>query len=84
MTLDINTILHTKDGRRIGNAIIIKREGYYWTVKTDYGSEVMLTSEEIDELFYIAYSNLNKETDGYSCEETQAMMQSDHKHRVNN
>ena len=80
--LDINTILHTKDGSKIGNAIVTGREGYYWEITTDYGNKIKLTSEEIDELFIIAWSNLSKEIDGYSCQEMQEMMSSDHKHRV--
>lgn len=57
----INTILHTKDGRKIGNAIVISNEGIYNNVKTDYGNEVRLTDREIDELFYVAYSEFSEE-----------------------
>ena len=39
-SLDINTILHTKDGRKIGNAIITGREGVFWKIMTDYGNEM--------------------------------------------
>ena len=80
--LDINTILHTKDGRKIGNAIVTGREGHYWEITTDYGNKVKLTSEKIDEFFYIAWLNYSKENDGYDCREMQEMMSSDHKHRV--
>ena len=80
--LDINTILHTKDGRKIGNAIVTGRDGYYWEITTDYGNKVKLTSEEIDEQFNIAWSNYSKEIDGVSCREMQEMMSSAHKHRV--
>lgn len=80
--LDINTILHTKDGRKIGNAIVTGREGYYWEITTDYGNKVKLTSEEIDDLFYIAWLNCSKENEGYDCREMQEMMSSAHKHRV--
>ena len=80
--LDINTILHTKDGRKIGNAIVTGREGYYWEITTDYGNKVRLTSEEIYELFNIAWLNYSKENEGYDCREMQEMMSSDHKHRV--
>ena len=55
--LDINTILHTKDGRKIGNAIVTGRDGYYWEITTDYGNKVRFTSEKIDGLFNIAWSN---------------------------
>ena len=80
--LDINTILHTKDGSKIGNAIVTGRDGYYWEITTDYGNKVKLTSEEIDEQFNIAWSNYSKENEGYDCREMQEMMSSDHKHRV--
>jgi 2-polyprenyl-6-methoxyphenol hydroxylase-like FAD-dependent oxidoreductase len=82
-TLDINTILHTKDGRKIGNAIVVGREGYHWQVKTDYGNIVTFTSEEIDKHFYIAWENCSEEHDGLTCDEMQKMMQEDHKHRTN-
>ena len=58
--LNVNTILHTKDGRKFGNAIVTGREGYYWEITTDYGNKVRLTSEEIDEQFHIAWSNLQR------------------------
>lgn len=80
--LNINTILHTKDGSKIGNAIVTGREGYYWEITTDYGNKVKFTSEEIDEHFNIAWSNCSKENEGYDCQEMQEMMSSDHKHRV--
>lgn len=70
MTIDINTILHTKDGRKIGNAIIIRREGFFWWVKTDYGDEVKFTEENIRKLFYIASRVM------------QSILIVDHKHRV--
>ena len=80
--LNINIILHTKDGNKIGNAIVTGREDCYWDVTTDYGNMVKLTSEEIDEFFTIAWSNYLKEIDGYDCQEMQEMMSSDHKHTV--
>ncbi len=48
---DINTVLHTKDGRRIGNAIIISKDNKYNIIKTDYGNECKFTDEEIKEGF---------------------------------
>lgn len=84
MKIDINTILHTKDGRLIGNAIVVGREDYYWIVKTDYGSKTTLTSEEIDKLFYVAWEDYTFEKDGCTCEQMQEMMASDHKHRAVN
>lgn len=31
--ININTVLHTKDGRKIGNAIVIRRVGASYAVK---------------------------------------------------
>lgn len=81
--LNINTILHTKDGSKIGNAIVTGRDGYYWEIKTDYGNTVRFTHEEIDRYFNIGWSDYSKEFEGYTCSEMQEMMSSDHKHRVN-
>jgi len=81
MKLDLNTILHTKDGGRVGNAIVTGRVGCHWKITTDYGNTLTMTSQEIDEFFNIAWLNSSKE-EGCSCEEMQEMMSSDHKHRV--
>lgn len=59
----VNTILHTKDGRRIGNAFIIDHETcsielvapdptHYNVIKTDYGVEARLSDAEIAEFFH--------------------------------
>lgn len=82
-TLDINTILHTKDGSKVGNAIVTGREGYYWEVTTDYGNKVKFTFKEIEEQFNIAWHDYEKETHMYTCDEMQKMMSSEHKNRVN-
>lgn len=82
--LNVNTILHTKDASKFGNAIVTGREGFYWEITTDYGNKVKLTSEEIDEYFNIAWSNMSKEINGFSCQEMQEMMSATHKHRVPN
>lgn len=81
-TLNINTILHTKDGSKIGNAIVTGREGYFWEITTDYGNKVKFTSEEIDKLFNIAWFNYSKDNHDYDCQEMQDFMSSNHKHRV--
>jgi hypothetical protein len=75
--MDINTILHTKDGSCIGNAIITGRDENHWEVTTDYGNKVRLTSEEINGLFNIAFADL------YDCDGIQESVLSTHKHRVN-
>jgi hypothetical protein len=81
--LGINTILHTKDGRKIGNAIVVGHGGdeYNWEVKTDYGNILYLTNNDIDNLFYIAYESHDQDWI-INCDETQKMMQETHKHRV--
>ena len=61
----VNTVLHTKDGRIIGNAIIIGHEDKFNVVKTDYGHTVRFTNEEITECFHIAYSDLTEEEKQY-------------------
>lgn len=80
--LKINTILHTKDGSKIGNAIIIGKIDKGWAVKTDYGNIVFLTTDEIGSLFNIAWYNSSKEVEGYTCQEMQEIMVNNHKHRV--
>lgn len=55
---DINTVLYTKDGRRLGNALIV---GYScnhdceptYIIKTDYGNELRTTAEQIEGSFYV-------------------------------
>ena len=79
----INTILHTKDGRKVGNAIVTGRDYLLWEITTDYGNKVSISQEAIDELFYIAWSDCTYKKDGYSCAEMQEMVSSDHKYRVN-
>ena len=56
-----NTVLHTKDGRKIGNAIIVSDKGLYYTIKTDYGTVKKFTEGELDELFYVAYDDFTEE-----------------------
>lgn len=81
-TLNINTILHTKDGSKVGNAIVTEKQGYYWKITTDYGNKLKLTSKEIHFFFKIAWSDYSKEIDGFDCQEMQEMMSSSHKYRV--
>jgi hypothetical protein len=80
--MNINTILHTKDGRKIGNAIVTGRDDYYWEITTDYGSKGVFTSEEINDLFYVGWEHYTEEVDKMSCEEMQEMMSKNHKYRV--
>lgn len=54
--LEVNLQLCTRDGRQIGNAVIVcqvtESHGTYWEIMTDIGSIVKMTDEEIDERFY--------------------------------
>lgn len=86
----INTILHTKDGAKIGNAIVIGvenkelkgRTASVWEIKTDYGNIVHFTDAEVEEFFKIAWSNCTNEKDGYTCDEMQKIQQKEHKYAV--
>lgn len=52
--LRVNQVLYTRDGRIIGNAIIIEKfTNNGWTIKTDYGNEVILGEKEIKKLFFV-------------------------------
>lgn len=75
--LKINTILHTKDGRQIGNAIVIGHHERFNIIKTDYGNELKLTTEEINEQFYIAYTNMSASDKKYMRE-----IRGDHKYFI--
>lgn len=52
MPIKVNNLLKTKDGRVIGNAIVIEA-GFINRIKTDYGNECSKTEAEIKELFYV-------------------------------
>lgn len=55
-TLQPNQQLCTRDGRRVGNAVIVRKltkaDFEYWAVLTDIGTLINFTDNEIDELFY--------------------------------
>ncbi len=56
--IKINTILYTKDGRKIGNAIVRKVSKMpgditIYDIKTDYGHSILFTKEEIEGFFHI-------------------------------
>lgn len=57
--MKIGTLLATRDGRRLGNGIVIdiKELGLPWGctsyhIKTDFGNTVKLTIQELQEAFY--------------------------------
>lgn len=54
MKLELNTILQTKDGRKIGNAIVIgwTESKFFYTLKTDYGNVKSFSLKEIEKLFH--------------------------------
>ena len=72
--LKVNTVLYTKDGRKIGNAIVIYNDDSGFTVKTDYGNIVHFHEAEIDELFYTSLEDITPE-------ETE-LISSTHKNRL--
>lgn len=52
--IKINTVLYTKDGRKIGNAIVNGNTHKGYMIITDHGNTAgPLIAEEIEELFYI-------------------------------
>lgn len=56
--MKINTVLYTRNGRVIGNAIVVGHEKpragiSYYKVKTDYGNETVLSAGEIDSMFSV-------------------------------
>lgn len=54
LTVPVNTILFTKDGRNIGNAIVVDISDGLVTVKTDYGNEARkLNLSEVHTLFNV-------------------------------
>lgn len=59
LKLEVGTILFTKDGREIGNAIVTDVEmtstGERFLIKTDYGSVAMLSQKELGDLFHFDF-----------------------------
>lgn len=53
MSLPVNTTLLTKDGRRLGNALIVETYRGQHVIKTDYGNRLDLSMAEITRYFYI-------------------------------
>lgn len=56
--LPVGQILYTKDGRRIGNAIVTgsyphDKLGTVYFARTDFGNKVVLTEKEIHDEFYV-------------------------------
>lgn len=57
----VNTVLHTKDGRKIGNAIVIDHEENLNVIKTDYGNMCKFSDDRIQEFFYTDKNPLDRE-----------------------
>lgn len=55
--LKVNTLLYTKDGKKVGNAIIVEatklENSAYYTVMTDYGKPLLFNAGEIHNLFLV-------------------------------
>lgn len=54
--LPIGTVLYTKDGRQVGNSIIVDHindSGCDYLLRTDYGNETKCSAAVIPVLFYI-------------------------------
>lgn len=58
--IKLGTILYTKDGRKIGNAIVrdvfyrSSSETVFYVLVTDFGNQVVFNFNEINESFYIS------------------------------
>ncbi len=52
----VNTVLQTKDGRKVGNAIVVgyaqSGDKFLSIVKTDYGNTIPMSNDMIEELFH--------------------------------
>jgi hypothetical protein len=74
--MNINTLLYTKDGRIIGNAIVTEKlPDSKWKIKTDYGNEVILMEIEISPIFYIGHEHIDPYSSQYAEENIE-----NHKH----
>lgn len=59
--LSRGTQLSTKDGRRVGNAVVVDdgswsgglfQQWFFYVVVTDFGNKLELTAQEIEEMFH--------------------------------
>ncbi len=60
--MELNTILYTRDGRVIGNALVVDRQMdqgrvVAYKIVTDYGNTAVLTRVEIDRMFFVGPVN---------------------------
>lgn len=80
MDIKVNTLLHTKDGRKVGNGIVVRttpcrKEGQAYArvfIKTDYGLSMNLTEDELAEFYYVGEvadaTHKHFVSGGYTCE----------------
>jgi hypothetical protein len=59
INLKTNTVLYTKDGSMVGNAIVLSKEDSSYLIKTDYGNLMRLHINEIKDLYTIGSIDLN-------------------------
>lgn len=72
--IENDQILYTKDGRIIGNAIVIGHRNNLNIIKTDYGNVCEMTTEEIYDGFHLASKEEMDQLKSIS---------GDHKHAIN-
>lgn len=48
----VNSVLYTKDGRLVGNAIVIGHNNDKNIIKSDYGNIISLKDDEVERYFY--------------------------------
>lgn len=56
--LEANVTLLTRDGWRVGNAIIfnvVERMGTFYEIETDFGNRMVLTAHEIAEWYTLGF-----------------------------
>lgn len=57
-TFPVNTVLFTKDGRKVGNAIVIGHEGDKNVLKTDYGTIIKHTDYTVRQYFWADFESM--------------------------
>ncbi len=68
--LKLNTTLYTKDGRRIGNAIVTGSGDDVTHIKTDYGNEASISRHVLKDLFWVGVVALSSHKNFVTIEKT--------------
>jgi len=55
--LDVGVTLFTRDGRVVGNAIVIEKFGDLWRVETDFGNQMTMTKNEVDAWYHLGHQS---------------------------